>query len=110
MGISIIKVYASGCPICDTMSRFDKSVVEGFPGVSFKEILFDDIQNYGRDPYLMVLYRYLENYAVSATYEIDFPTYLVLSESGNYLGHVQGGYEISGFRSRVKEILNEHSE
>lgn len=107
---TVVKVFEEGCIVCETMSRFDKSVLEAFPGADFKEISFDEIQDYERDPFRQKIYRLLETYAVSSTYELEFPTYLFLGKGGQYKGFLQGALELKDFREGVKKFLDESSE
>lgn len=110
MDIIVTKVYDINCPICETMARFDRAVFEAFPEISYQEITFDDLQNREGNLTKITLYNCLERYAVSATYEIDFPTYVFLSKRGKYLGHLQGGLTIQRLREGVKDILSKTSE
>ena len=109
MGDKVVKVYEEGCSVCDTMSRYDRSVFQSFPSLSLIEISFEEVQDYERDPFRQRVYRLLEQYAVSPTYEIDFPTYLFLSEEGKYKGFLQGALELKELREGVKGILGNHS-
>lgn len=106
----VTKVYDHNCPICETMSRFDRSVFEGFPEISYQEITFDDLSDREGNFTKITLYQCLERYAVSATYEIDFPTYVFLSKRGQYKGHLQGAHTMRELREGVKNILESSSE
>jgi hypothetical protein len=110
MEVVVTKVYDSGCSVCETMSRFDRSVFEGFPELHYREITFDDLQNMGNNQTKINLYQTLERYAVSPSYEIEFPTYVFLSRTGRYLGHLQGSLTIRKLREGVKDILTRTSE
>ena len=110
MDLIVTKVFDHNCPVCETMSRYDRSVFEGFPEISYQEIPFDDLQNREGNVTKITLYRCLERYAVSATYEIDFPTYVFLSKRGEYKGHLQGALTVQKLREGVKEILDKTSE
>lgn len=110
MEMIVTKVFDHNCPICETMSRFDRSVFQGFPQVSYQEVSFDDLQNKEGNLTKTILFRCLERYAVSPTYEIDFPTYVFLTKKGKYAGHLQGAYTIQKLREGVKKILEETSE
>lgn len=92
------------------MSRYDRSVFEGFPEISYQEIDFDDLQDRENNLTKATLYRCLERYAVSPTYEIDLPVYVFLSKPGKYLGHLKGGLTIQKLREGVKDILGKTSE
>lgn len=105
MPIRVIKVYEDGCPVCETMSRYDQSVFLGYPSIGTTEIRFEEIQDHYGKPFLQRIYQLLEEHAVSSTYEIDFPTYLFLGEKDTYLGHLQGSMDLQEFRERVKEIM-----
>ena len=107
---TVVKVFEEGCIVCDTMSRFDKSVLEAFSEADFKQISFEEVQEYEGDPYRQKIYRLLETYAVSPTYELEFPTYLFLGKSGQYKGFLQGALELKEFREGVKKFLDESSE
>lgn len=110
MDVIVTKVYDQNCPVCETMSRYDRSVFEGFPEISYQEITFDDLADRENNLTKITLYRCLERYAVSPTYEIDFPTYVFLSKTGQYVGHLQGGLTIQKLREGVKDILSKTSE
>lgn len=110
MSCIVTKVYDQGCPICETMSRFDQSVFQAFPEVKFQEVLFDDLREFDNNLTKQRIYRCLEQYAVSPTYEIDFPTYVFLTKQGKYMGHLQGAHTIQKFREGVKNILDNNSE
>lgn len=110
MNLIVTKVFDKNCPICETMSRFDRSVFEGFPEVSYQEISFDALQDRGNNFTKITIYKCLERYAVSATYEIDFPTYVFLSKQGQYKGHLQGAMTIAELKKGVKNILEKTSE
>lgn len=110
MDAIVTKVYDQNCPICETMSRFDRAVFEGFPEVLYQEITFDDLVDREGNLTKMNLYSCLEKHAVSSTYEIDFPTYVFLTKQGRYLGHLQGGLTIQKLRDGVKDILSKTSE
>jgi len=107
---TVIKVFEDGCTVCETMSRFDRSVFEGFPDCKVVELPFEDVQNYEGDRFKQKVYGLLEAHAVSPTYEIEFPTYLFLNEKGGYLGVLQGALELRDFREGVKGILDCPSE
>ena len=107
--VVVTKVFDHGCPVCDTMSRFDKSMFEGFPEVSFQEIPFDTLRDFEGNTTRTRIYQCLERYAVSDTYEIDFPTYLFLSTTGKYLGFLQGALSLRELREGVKQILEQHT-
>jgi len=106
------KVYDLECPVCDTMSRFDSSVFEGFPEVSYQAITFDTLRDkIETNKTSQRIYQLLERYAVSPSYEIDFPTYVFMSKTGKYIGHLQGALDLREFREGVKSILDQkHSE
>lgn len=108
--VIVTKVYDVNCPICETMSRFDRSVFEGFPQIAYQEIPFDDLQDRENNLTKITLYRCLEKYAVSPTYEIDFPTYVFLTKQGRYKGHLQGALSMRELREGVKNILERSSE
>ena len=110
MELIATKVFDYNCSICETMSRFDRSVFEGFPEIIYQEILFDDLEQGREDFTNSTLYRCLERYAVSSTYEIDFPTYVFLNQKGEYKGHLQGALTLPKLREGVKEILDRTSE
>lgn len=105
-----MKVFEDGCIVCETMSRFDRAVLEAFPNANFREIPFDEIADHENDPFKRRIYQLLETYAVSPTYELDFPTYLFLDNSGKYKGFLQGALELNEFREGVKKLLEESSE
>lgn len=107
--VIVTKVFDHGCPICDTMSRFDKSVFDGFPEISYQEVSFDDLRNYEGNTTKTRIYQCLERYAVSATYEIDFPTYIFLTKAGKYLGFLQSALTLKELREGVKQILEPHT-
>lgn len=106
----VTKVYDQNCPICETMSRFDRSVFEGFSQVSYQEISFDDLQDREGNFTKITIYQCLERYAVSPTYEIDFPTYVFLTKKGQYKGHLQGALSLRELREGVKNIVESSSE
>lgn len=106
----VTKVYDQNCPICETMARFDRSVFEGFPQILYQEISFDSLQDREGNLTKITLYRCLERYAVSPTYEIDFPTYVFLTKQGQYKGHLQGALSMRELRDRVKNIVESSSE
>lgn len=107
--VIVTKVFDHGCSVCDTMSRFDKSVFEGFPEISYQEISFDNLRDYEGNLTKTRIYQCLERYAVSPTYEIDFPTYLFLGKTGKYLGFLQGALTLKELRDGVKQILEQRS-
>ena len=107
--VIVTKVFDHGCSICDTMSRFDKSVFEGFQEISYQEIAFDNLRDYEGNLTKTRIYQCLERYAVSPTYEIDFPTYLFLSKTGKYLGFLQGALTLKELREGVKDILEQRT-
>lgn len=110
MDMIVTKVFDQNCPICETMSRFDRSVFEGFPEISYQEVAFDDLADRENNLTKIRIYQCLERYVVSPTYEIDFPTYMFLSKQGQYKGHLQGAYTVSKLREGVKRILENTSE
>ena len=110
MDLIVTKVFDRNCSVCETMSRFDRSVFEGFPEISYQEISFDDLSNREGNFTKITLYQCLERYAVSPTYEIDFPTYVFLSKTGQYKGHLQGAFTLQKLREGVKAILDKTSE
>lgn len=107
---TVIKVFEDGCSVCETMSRFDMSVFEAFTDCKVVELPFEEVQDYGADPFKQKVYRLLEAHAVSPTYEIEFPTYLFLNEKVEYVGVLQGALELRDFREGVKGILECPSE
>lgn len=110
MELIVTKVFDLNCPVCETMARFDRSVFEGFPEISYQEVSYDDLLNRENNLTKIRIYQCLERYAVSPTYEIDLPTYVFLTKQGQYKGHLQGALTVSKLREGVKSILEKTSE
>jgi len=106
---TVVKIYEDGCSVCETMSRFDKSVFEGYPNCRVIDLPFEVLQDYEGDAFKQRVYRLVETYAVSPTYEIEFPTYIFLDDRGKYAGYLQGALDLRDFREGVKSILENTS-
>lgn len=110
MDLIVTKVFDHGCPICETMARFDRSVFEGFPEISYQEISFNDLENRENNLTKIRIYQCLERHCLTPTYELDFPTYVFLTKQGKYAGHLQGAYTVDKLRKGVKALLEKTSE
>lgn len=107
--VIVVKVSDKSCENCKHMSRHDRAVLEGFPEVSFQEVELDDVINYDSDFTKFRIYQCLEKYALNKDYTVDLPTYVFLTEGGQYLGHHVGVATITEFREKAREILGQNS-
>jgi hypothetical protein len=106
----IVKVYDDNCEICKQMERHDRVIFEEFPDVVYRKAELNDLLDNERDATKQVIYQCLERYCLTATYEVDLPTYLFLTDKGKYLGHHTGAATVVELRNRVKTLLPSKSE
>lgn len=99
------KVYSRDCPACEHMSRYDRSVFEGFSSLRYQEADLDEVINNGGNPIKLRLYRLLEEHAVNNDYTVDVPVYLVTDIKGKYLGHHTGEASVKELREKIRLIL-----
>jgi hypothetical protein len=101
------KVFASGCVVCEHMSRYDRPTFEGFPEVAYQELDLRDIIDHGDNKTKLRLYQLIERHAINNDYTVDTPLYMVMTTKGKYLGHHTGEATIVELRNKIKQILEE---
>lgn len=99
------KVISRGCPICEGMSRYDRSVFDGFPQIGYQELDIDDIIDDQDNVTKRRLYQLIENHALNPDYTVDTPLYLLMTIKGKYLGHHIGEATIVQLREKIGKIL-----
>ena len=105
----IIKVYADDCEICKQMERHDSVVFAESPNAVYRKVELNDLLDNERDATKEVIYKHLEQYCLTPTYEVDLPTYIFMTNKGQYLGNQVGAATVSELRSRVKTLLSDRS-
>jgi hypothetical protein len=106
----VVKVYDHECEVCLQMKRHDRPTFESFPDMTFIEVALDDIVSTEATPQMRLVAQLVEQHCLGPTYEIDLPTYLILSDKGEYLKHLQGALTIVEIREGVKSTLTTPSE
>lgn len=99
------KVFSKGCTICEHMSRYDRSVFEGFPEIGYQEANLDDIVDHGGNTTKLRLYYIIEKHAINNDYTVDTPLYILMTFQGKYLGHHTGEATVVQLRDKIKEII-----
>lgn len=92
------------------MSKHDRATFENYGNVAYIEYNVDEIINYGNNVSKRKLYKILEDYCVSPTYEIDLPVYTFMTTQEKYLGHIQGSATVVELRDKLKECLEDTPE
>ena len=105
----IIKLYSDDCEICKQMERHDSIVFAEFSGITYRKVELNDLLDNERDATKEVIYKHLEQYCLTPTYEVDLPTYIFMTSRGQYLGNQVGAATVSELRSRVKTFLTADS-
>jgi len=106
----IIKIYDNDCEICKQMERHDLAVFSEFPDINYRKVELGDLLDNERDATKEIIYQCLERYCLTPSYEVDLPTYLFLTDRGQYIGNHIGAATVSELRSRVKTLLSNNSE
>ncbi len=106
----VTKVFDDNCDLCKHMSKHDRATFENYGDVAYIEYKLDEIINHDNNVSKRKLYRILEDYCVSPTYEIDLPVYTIMSTQGKYLGHIQGSATVVELRDKLKECLEDTPE
>lgn len=101
------KVFSNDCVICEHMSRYDRSVFEGFPSVAYQEVDLDAIVDNGGDPTKLRLYQIIERNALNNDYTVDVPLYIVMDKQGKYMGHHSGEASIVELRNEIRNMIGE---
>ena len=104
--IIVTKVYDHDCDICNHMEKHDRATFESFPEIGYQKLTLEEVIAHDNNRTKMRIYQCLERHCLSPTYEIDLPVYLLLSEKGEYKGHLQGALTIAEIRDGVKSLLD----
>lgn len=105
----IIKIYADDCEVCKQMERHDTVVFAESPSAIYRKVELNDLLDNKRDAAKEIIYKHLEKYCLTPTYEVDLPTYIFMTSKGQYLGNQVGAATVSELRSRVKTLLSADS-
>jgi hypothetical protein len=108
--VIVTKVFDDDCDICSHMEKHDRATFESFDEILYQKVKLDDVINHENNLTKLRVYRCLERYCLSPTYEIDLPVYLLLSKKGEYKGHLQGAATIVELRDKIKECLEDTPE
>ena len=108
--VIVTKVFDDDCDICSHMEKHDRATFESFDEILYQKVKLDDVINHENNLTKLRVYRCLERYCLSPTYEIDLPVYLLLSKKGEYKGHLQGAATITELRDKIKECLEDTPE